>query len=140
MLMKHLSLLMLRVIGKVFFKYIGRSENNVSYFFAMATTTSTKSRSTVFDRVNSQLQNTLFSIVTTISYAFLPAMNKSLHATLMSGSNAVAEVTHSFTAAVTASLLGKCCPCSPSFISLNRWKSEGGKSRLYGGCGRTVQP
>ena len=79
MLMKHLSLLMLRVIGKVFFKYIGRSENNVSYFFAMATTTSTKSRSTVFDRVNSQLQNTLFSIVTTISYAFLPAMNKSFH-------------------------------------------------------------
>ena len=46
---------------------------------------------------------------------------------------------HSFTAAVMASLLGKCYPYSPSFISSNRWKSEGPKFGLCGGCGRTVQ-
>jgi len=48
-------------------------------------------------------------------------------------------VTHCFTAAIMVLLLGKCCPHSPSFIGLIRWKSEGSKSRLYGGCGRTVQ-
>mgnify|MGYP001861488124 CR=1 FL=1 len=39
-----------------------------------------------------------------------------------------AEVTHCFTAAMTASLLGKLYPCSLYFIGLNRWKSEGAKS------------
>ena len=34
----------------------------------------------LFGRENSQLQNTFFSIVTTMSCAFLSAMNKSLHA------------------------------------------------------------
>ena len=37
------------------------------------------------------------------------------------------EVTHCFAAAMVA--LGKCCPCSPSFISPNRWKLTGTKSR-----------
>ena len=32
-------------------------------------------------------------------------------------------------------LLGKCCLCSPSFIGLNRLKSEGAKSTLYSRCG-----
>lgn len=35
---------------------------------------------------------------------------------------------------------GKFCACSPCFINLNTWKSEGSKSRLYDGCGRVVQP
>jgi len=39
-----------------------------------------------------------------------------------------------------ASLLGKCCLHRPSFIGPNRWNSEGDTSRLYFGCGRTVQP
>ena len=38
------------------------------------------------------------------------------------------------------SLLGKCCPHGPSFISPNRWKSEGFKSGLYSGCGTMIQP
>jgi len=44
------------------------------------------------------------------------------------------------TAAMTLSLIRKCCPCNPPFIRLNRWKSGGAKSWLYAGCGRTVQP
>ena len=39
-----------------------------------------------------------------------------------------AEVAHCFTAAMTATLLGKLYPCSLYFIGLNRWKSEGAKS------------
>jgi hypothetical protein len=34
----------------------------------------------------------------------------------------------------------KCFLHSLSFIGPNRWKSEGAKSGLYGGCGRTLQP
>ena len=46
--------------------------------------TDTKSTLTLSDRGNSQLQNTIvFCIVTAISYAFLPAVNKSLHAMLV---------------------------------------------------------
>jgi hypothetical protein len=78
----------------------------------------------------------LFRIVISTGYAFLPEMNKSLHALLIK--IAQEEVTHFFIAVITASS-GKCCQCSPSFISLNIWKSEGAKSRLYGRCGRTVQ-
>jgi len=50
------------------------------------------------------------------------------------------EVTHCFTAALMALLLGKCYPHSPSFIGSKRYKSEGAESRLYAGCGRTAQP
>ena len=65
-------------------------------------------------------------------------MRKSLHSEL-------AEICPSrgdscSTAPMMALLLGKCCSCSPSRISSNRWKSESTKSRLYGGCGTTVQP
>lgn len=49
------------------------------------------------------------------------------------------EVTHSFTAALTVSLLGKCCLCRLSFIILNKRSLEGTKSILFFGCGRTVQ-
>ena len=38
--------------------YIGCSENNASYFFMEITTA--KSAITIFDRTNSQLQNTIF--------------------------------------------------------------------------------
>jgi len=50
------------------------------------------------------------------------------------------EVTPCFTAAMVELLLRKCCPHSPSFIDLNRWKSEDTKSRQYDWCGRTIQP
>ena len=53
--------------------------------------------------------------------------------------SAAAEVTHCFTAAVTILLPRKCCPNRPFSIGLRRWKSEGVKSRIYGGCCRTVQ-
>lgn len=72
-----------------------------------------------------------------ISHAFLPAMNKSLYAALIrictSGGDPL------FTAAMTV-LQGKCYPHSPCVIAPNKWKPEGAKSRLCGGCGRTVQP
>jgi len=48
----------------------------------METATDTKNTITLLDRVNSELQNAVY-IVTTISYAFLPVKNMSLHATLM---------------------------------------------------------
>jgi len=50
--------------------------------------------------------------------------------------SAAPEVTHCFTAAMTVTLLGKCCPHNPSFIGPHGWKSEGAKSRLCGRCGR----
>ena len=52
------------------------------------------------------------------------------------------EVTHCFTAAmmVMMILLGKRYPWSPPFIGPDRRKSEGTKSRLCSGHGRTVQP
>jgi len=46
----------------------------------METTADTESTLTLYGRTNSQL---LFNIVTTISYAFSPVMNKSLHAVLV---------------------------------------------------------
>jgi hypothetical protein len=49
-------------------------------------------------------------------------------------------VAHCFTAYMMVSWLRKCCSHSSSFISLNRWKSEGAKSGLYNGCGKTIQP
>ena len=49
-------------------------------------------------------------------------------------------MTRCFTAAMMALLLGKCCPCSSSFIGQNRWKSEGTNSGLCSGCSRTVHP
>ena len=45
------------------------------------------------------------------------------------------EVTNCFTAVMMELLLGKCSLHGPSFISLNRWKSEGTKSGLYSECG-----
>jgi len=46
--------------------------------------------------------------------------------------SALEEVTHYFRAATTVPLQGKCSQRSPSFISLNRWKAEGARSRLHG--------
>ena len=51
--------------------------------YFVETTTDTNSTITVFDRAYSQVQSTVFNTVATISYAFLPAMNKSLHAVLI---------------------------------------------------------
>lgn len=77
------------------------------------------------------------TITLTISYAFSPAVNKSPHAAVIKC--AALEVTHWFSAAATTVSLGKGCLCSPSFINTNGWKTEGTKSRLYCGYGRTVQ-
>ena len=50
----------------------------------METTTAAKSTTALFDRANSQLRNTLyFNIVITISYVFLPVMNKNQHDALI---------------------------------------------------------
>ena len=49
----------------------------------METTTDTKSTITLVYRVSSQLQNTICNIVITVSYAFSPVMNSSLHASLV---------------------------------------------------------
>jgi len=71
-----------------------------------------------------------FSTVTTISSAFSPTMNKSLHAALVkictTGGDQLFQSCYDGVIA--------------SFIISKRWKSEGTKSELYGGCHRTVQP
>ena len=64
--------------------YIGCSESNASYLFPRKLQ-QTKSTITLFDRANSQPQNTIFffSIATIINYTFSPVMNKSLCASLI---------------------------------------------------------
>ena len=100
----------------------------------METTADSKSIITLFDRENSQLQNTIFqhnhhyklSIFASSEQEHAYCTHKNLHQW---------EVTDCFTATMmTVSLLGKYCPCSPSYINSNRWKSEGSKFGLYGGC------
>ena len=49
----------------------------------METTIDTKNMITLFSKANSPLLSTFFSTVTTINYAFLLTINKSLHATLV---------------------------------------------------------
>jgi len=49
----------------------------------METTTDTKSTIILFNRANSQLQNTIFQLITSITYAFSPVVNKSLPAALL---------------------------------------------------------
>ena len=49
----------------------------------METTTDTTSTITLVDRANSQLQNSMWNVVITISYVFSPVKNRSLHATLI---------------------------------------------------------
>jgi len=92
---------------------------------------------TLFDSANSQLQSTVYT-VTAISCAFLLLMNTGLQARHVKSCTNVGD--QCFTAAVTVSLLGKCCPCSPSFNSLSGWKSEGATFKLCSGCPRTVLP
>jgi len=77
-----------------------------------------------------------FNIVTIISYILLPdqLQEPACHAYSICTSRGN-PLFH-----LKVSLLGKCCPHSPSFIGLNRWKSEDAKSGLHSGCGRTVQP
>ena len=79
-----------------------------------------------------------FKTVTMISSAFSSGMNMSLHAILVTICASRGDCC--FTATVMASLLGKYCPCNLSFIGPNRQMSEGPKSGLHGGCGRTAQP
>lgn len=59
----------------LYLMYIGHSESNASYLFFI---TDTKSMVTLFDSHNSQLQNIIFNIITTIINAFSLAVNKSL--------------------------------------------------------------
>lgn len=74
-------------------------------FISMEATTDTRSTITLFDRPNSELQNTI-SVVTTIIYAFSSVMNESLHDVLLK--SAPVEVILCFTAVMMALLLGKC--------------------------------
>ena len=57
-----------------------------------------------------------FNIVTSISYTFSPVMNKRLHAMLEK--SAAVEMTHSFTAAMMASLLKRTTHCLTVLISI----------------------
>ena len=63
--------------------YVGCSKSNASHLFVCGKYNSSKSTSTLFDRANSHYERQFFIRVTTISYVFLPVMNKSLHATLV---------------------------------------------------------
>ena len=94
----------------------------------METATDTKSTITVFDRANSWLKRLFFNIAITIRYAFSPVVNKSLHAMLIKICTSIGDpLFHSWHDGIVAR---KMCPCSPSLIGLNRWKSEGAKSSL----------
>jgi len=66
-------------------------------------------------------------------------MNQSLSAVLIKiCTNGADPTSANFIAAMTVFLQGRRCPCSPYFISPNRWKSEVDKSRLCIGCSRTA--
>ena len=96
----------------------------------MEIATRTNSTITLFHRANSQLKKPLFfNIVTTISYAFLPVMNTSLHATLvkicMSFWNAftllsplMEHITHHLAVLISA-------VWSPEMFSKHQWISVG---------------
>lgn len=101
----------------------------------MGTTADTKSTLASFDRANSQLQN-IFQPSHHIICAFLPMMNKSQHAVFIKVCTGRGDPLFH----MMASLLGKCCPQSPSFSGPHRSKSEGTRSTLYGECDSTVQP
>jgi len=63
--------------------YIGHSGSNASYLFPWELQQKKRSTVILFDRANSQQQNTFYNIVTTINYAFLPGINRGLHAVLL---------------------------------------------------------
>ena len=61
------------------FMYIRHSESNASLFISMGTTTDTKSTIRLSEQI--LIYKMFFNTVSTMSYAFSPAVNKSLHAT-----------------------------------------------------------
>ena len=98
----------------------------------MENATDRKQTITLFDKANSQLQTLFLNIVTTISYAFSPPMNKSACHTQENLHRGDPLFHSCYDGIVTRKML-------PSFISLNRWNSKSAKSGLYGVGGRTVQ-
>ena len=66
--------------------------------------TVTKSTIMPFDRVNYSYKTLFFNIVTTINYAFLPVMNKSLNAMLVKKCTAIQHWLLFHTAVTTAEL------------------------------------
>ena len=79
-----------------------------------------------------------FSTVTSISYAFLPVLKKSLHAVLVKFCTSRGDLLfHSIFA-------GKMLPMQSIFHYPKQtevvWTEEHAKFKLYSGCGRTVQP
>jgi len=74
-----------------------------------------------------------FNTFTTLSYVFSPAMNNSQHTILINictSRNPLLHCCHNGTTARKTFY----------FIDPNRWKLKAAKPKIYGGCGRTVQP
>ena len=71
------------------------SKINASYLISMETTTDTKSKITLFEHTVSY-KTLFFNIITTITYAFLPALNKNLHAALIKNLHGYVECGLSF--------------------------------------------
>ena len=67
----------------------------------------------------------------------MPAMKKCLHAALIKIS--VSGGDPLFCNCYDGVIARKMSPHTLSFMGLNIWRSEGAKSGLYDGCGRTVQ-
>ena len=90
----------------------------------MEATTDTKSTVTLLDRANSQLQALLFN-TSTISYVFLPVMNKSLHATLINTWTSRDELLFLLPVMkhTTYPTLFSNSVCSPSVFSKCQWIS-----------------
>ena len=84
--------------------------------------TDTKSTITLFDRANSQPQTTfIFNIFTSISSAFSPLMNKSLHAALIKICTAIWNMACLSFTVTTAEMhhLPLCCAQSHHLVSIN---------------------
>ena len=78
-----------------------------------------------------------FYIIMTISYAFLPATSKMYTTFVKTSTNGDDLLFLScYDGIITRKMLSK----QSIFHWPEKWKSEGTKSRLYGECGRTVQP
>jgi len=118
--------------------YIGHSKCNASYFHPWKWQQQIQllcqsGTATMLGRANSHPQNTFSTQSPPLAIRF---HQSACHV----HKRALVEMTHCFIAVMTALLLEKCCSCSPYFIGLNTFQSEGNKFILRGGFGRTVQP
>ena len=104
-------------------KYVGHSKSNASCLFPWKLQQMQRTQEHYLIEQILSYKTLFFSIVTTISYAFLPAMNKILH----------------------AALVKICTSGGDHTVHLSLAQTDGSQKApnpdcTVGGCGRTVQP